>query len=246
MKFYADGALGSRGALLKKPYADEPTTRGLRLLNKADAMAAYRTAAGAGLQVTTHAIGDQANLDVLEWYTELREEFPTAVFRIEHAQILDPVDLNRFARAGIIASMQPSHAIGDLHFAGDRLGQERLHGAYAWNSLATEGTLIVFGSDAPVEQGDPRIELYAAHVRRDLEGFHGEGWHPEEALGRSEALSLFTTSPSLSIGRGGSMGTLAPGFAADFSIFDGDPFQGPSKARAVATVINGKVVSGNL
>jgi len=245
VKFYADGALGSRGALLKRPYSDDPSTRGLRLLSREEALAAYADAAAGGLQVTTHAIGDQANLDVLEWYAEIREAFPSAVLRIEHAQILDPEDLTRFASAGIIASMQPSHAIGDLHFAPARLGLERLRGAYAWNSLAEQGTLIVFGSDAPVEQGDPRIEQRAAHVRRDLEGFQGEGWHPEEALTRAEALALFTTSPALSIGRGGETGTLAPGFAADLTIFDGDPFAGPDASRAVATMINGVVVSGD-
>lgn len=246
VKFYADGALGSRGALLKEPYADEPTTRGLRLLTEDDALRSYRTAAAGGLQVTTHAIGDQANADVLAWYKEVRRDFPSATLRIEHAQIVDPEDLTQFAESGVIASMQPSHAIGDLHFAHYRLGMDRLRGAYAWNSLAERGTLIVFGSDAPVEKGDPRIELYAANVRKDLMGFSTVGWHPEEALSRGESLALFTTSPALAIGRGGEVGTLAPGFAADFSIFQGDPFQGPANAQAIATLINGEVVSGAL
>ena len=246
VKFYADGALGSRGALLKEPYSDEPTTRGLALITRDEAIPAFGKAAAAGLQVTTHAIGDEANYRVLEWYKELRADHPDAVFRIEHAQILDPTDIELFVEAGVIASMQPSHAIGDLHFAPDRLGMERLRGAYAWNSLASEGTLIVFGSDAPVEQGDPRIELYAANVRRDLSGFQGEGWHPEEALSRSESLALFTVSPALSIGRGGEFGTLAPGFAADLSIFRGDPFEGPSKSVAVATIVRGQLVAGDL
>jgi len=246
VKFYADGALGSRGALLKAPYSDEPTTRGLRLLTEQDAMAAYGQAAAAGLQVTTHAIGDQANADVLAWYKALRADYPFATLRIEHAQIVDPSDLELFAESGVIASMQPSHAIGDLHFAADRLGLARLRGAYAWSSLAQEGTLIVFGTDAPVEQGDPRIELYAANVRKDLRGFSAEGWHPEEALSRQEALALFTISPALAIGQGGNVGTLAPGFAADFSIFEGDPFHGPGNSKAIATLINGEVVSGQL
>lgn len=246
VKFYADGALGSRGALLKEPYADEPETTGLRLLSKEDALPAYAAAAEGGLQITTHAIGDRANKDILDWYAEVRDDHPDATLRIEHAQIVDPEDLDLFAERGVIASMQPSHAIGDLHFAPARLGMKRLEGAYAWNSLASEGTLIVFGSDAPVEQGDPRIELYAAHVRKDLEGFSDKGWHPEEALTRAETLALFTTAPALAIGRGGSMGTLAPGFTADFSVFEGDPFEGPQSARAVATILNGKVVSGQL
>jgi predicted amidohydrolase YtcJ len=246
VKFYADGALGSRGALLKEPYADEPGTIGLRLLNEDDAMRAYRKAAQGGLQVTTHAIGDRANADVLDWYEALREDASDAVLRIEHAQIVDPEEFGRFAEIGVIASMQPSHAIGDLHFAEDRLGRERLAGAYAWNSLAGEGTMIVFGSDAPVEQGDPRIELYAATARKDLEGYSGDGWHPEEALSRSEALALFTTAPALAIGRGGEVGTLAPGFAADLSVFEGDPFGGPDEARSIATMIGGRIVSGEL
>jgi predicted amidohydrolase YtcJ len=244
VKFYADGALGSRGALLKEDYSDEPGTRGLRLLTEEEAKSAYRQAADGGLQITTHAIGDQANADVLSWYEELRDDFPRTVFRIEHAQVVSPSDLGRFAEVGVIASMQPSHAIGDLHFAPDRLGKERLEGAYAWNSLAAKGTLIVFGSDAPVEQGDPRIELYAAAERRDLEGFANEDWHLEEALSRAETLALFTTSPALAIGRGGRLGTLAPGFAADLSIFRGDPFAGPDQAEAVATMVDGRFVSG--
>ncbi|NRA30956.1 MAG: amidohydrolase [Parvularculaceae bacterium] len=246
VKFYADGALGSRGALLKEPYADEPSTKGLRLLTEEDALRSYRQAAAGGLQVTTHAIGDQANADVLAWYKEVRKDYPDSTLRIEHAQIVDPEDLAQFAESGVIASMQPSHAIGDLHFAHHRLGMDRLRGAYAWNSLAQEGTLIVFGSDAPVEQGDPRIELYAANVRKDLMGFSTIGWHPEEALSRGESLALFTTSPALAIGRGGQVGTLAPGFAADFSVFQGDPFKGPANSKAVATLINGEVVSGAL
>ncbi|MEM1379766.1 MAG: amidohydrolase [Pseudomonadota bacterium] len=246
VKFYADGALGSRGALLKEPYSDDPGTKGLRLITEAQALPMYRKAVAGGLQVTTHAIGDQANADVLSWYEQIRADYQSATLRVEHAQIVDPEDLAKFAAGGVIASMQPSHAIGDLHFAEDRLGRDRLRGAYAWNSLASEGTLLVFGSDAPVEQGDPRIELYAAHVRRDLDGFSGEGWHPEEALSRSETLALFTTAPALAIGRGGNVGTLAPGFSADLSVFQGDPFAGPSEATAVATMINGRVVSGRL
>ncbi|MEM9838073.1 MAG: amidohydrolase [Pseudomonadota bacterium] len=243
VKFYADGALGSRGALLKEPYSDDPTTKGLRLITKPQAMMAFRKAAKAGLQITTHAIGDQANADVLEWYKEIREEFPDAVLRVEHAQIVDPEDIRSFSEGGVIASMQPSHAIGDLHFAEDRLVLERLEGAYAWNSLVSAGTMVVFGSDAPVEQGDPRIELYAAHVRKDLTGYSGEGWHPEEALSRRETLALFTTAPALAIGRGGQIGTLAPGFLADLSIFEGDPFAGPDNARAIATIVGGRPVS---
>ncbi|MEE4208932.1 MAG: amidohydrolase [Parvularcula sp.] len=246
VKFYADGALGSRGALLKEPYADEPGTRGLRLLSEEEAASAYAKAARGGLQITTHAIGDRANADVLDWYSDLRRDHPDATLRIEHAQIVDPEDLPRFAELGVIASMQPSHAIGDLHFAPERLGQERLDGAYAWNSLAATGALVVFGSDAPVEQGDPRIELYAANRRRDLSGFSGEGWHPEERLSRRETLALFTTAPALAIGRGGEIGTLAPGFAADLTIFEGDPFAGPDAAQPVATIVGGRVVSGDL
>ena len=119
-----------------------------------------------------------------------------ARWRVEHAQILNPIDLPRFSKLGVIASMQPSHAISDLFFAPTRLGKERLTGAYAWQSLLKSGAIVAGGSDAPVERGEPMIEFYAAVTRKSLKGFSGEGWHPEQAVSREQALKMFTTAPA--------------------------------------------------
>ena len=243
VKLYVDGALGSRGALLDEPYADEPDTRGLQLVTEAAAKAIYEAAAAKGLQVTTHAIGDAGNRLVLDWYADVMDK--AARPRIEHAQVLDPRDIRRFSRQGVIASMQPSHAIGDLHFAPARLGDERLDGAYAWASLRGSGAVVVGGSDAPVEVGDPRIELYAATERRDLSGYQGADWRAREALSRRAAMRLFTTSAAYAVGEEERLGKLAPGYAADLSVFCGDPFGGPEAATPLFTMIAGEVVSGD-
>ena len=158
----------------------------------------YEAALRGGIQVATHAIGDRGNASVEEWYAAALETVPASDrpngadvrWRIEHAQILRPSDYHWFRDLPIIASMQPSHAIGDLHFAPARLGDARLDGAYAWRSLSDMGVIVVGGSDAPVERGDPLIEFYAAVARKDLSGFTGEGWHPEEAVTRAQALAL--------------------------------------------------------
>ena len=243
VKLYVDGALGSRGALLDEPYADEPGTRGLQLITEDAAKAIYAEAAAKGLQVTTHAIGDAGNRLVLDWYADVVP--PEARPRIEHAQVLDPRDIRRFSRQGVIASMQPSHAIGDLRFAPERLGDERLDGAYAWASLRGSGALVVGGSDAPVEVGDPRIELYAATRRRALDGYQGEDWRAREALSERAALRLFTTSAAYAVGAEARLGQLAPGFAGDLSVFCGDPFGGLEAAVPLFTMIAGEVVSGD-
>ncbi|MFW6027898.1 MAG: amidohydrolase, partial [bacterium] len=168
VKLYMDGALGSRGAALFEPYADKPDTKGLILMQREETLPFLEHALKRGIQVNTHAIGPRANRMALDWYAASFAEVPSekrAVaeprWRIEHAQVIHPTDIPRFAELGVIASMQPSHAIGDLHFAPARLGQERLKGAYAWKSLAESGAIIAGGSDAPVEAGSPLIEFYA-------------------------------------------------------------------------------------
>ena len=243
VKAYVDGALGSRGALLFEPYADEPGTLGLQLMGEEEARALYAEAARKGLQVATHAIGDRGNALVLGWYAQAMPE--GARWRIEHAQIVRPSDIPRFAGQGVIASMQPSHAIGDLYFAPDRLGDARLDGAYAWASLRATGAVVAGGSDAPVEQGDPRIELYAATERRSLTGFQGPDWRAREALSRGAALALFTRAPAYALGLEDERGALEPGRAADLSVFCGDPFGGPDAATPLFTMIEGEVVSGD-
>ncbi|TGY90122.1 amidohydrolase [Marinicauda algicola] len=253
VKLYADGALGSRGAALIEPYHDAPGSRGLVLVEEADALALMEAALADGVQLAVHAIGDRGNRLVLDWMEAAFAAVPPeqrAVaeprWRIEHAQILDPADIARFAELGVIASMQPSHAIGDLHFAPDRLGMDRLQGAYAWRALIDEGAVIAGGSDAPVERGEARIEFYAATVRRDLEGYAGEGWHPEQAVGRAEALKMFTLWPAYASFREDELGTIALGKLADFSIFDRDLMSVPddelADARPVMTVVGGEIV----
>ena len=251
IKYYVDGALGSRGAALHAPYSDAPHTRGLLLLQPAEAQAAYRRALRAGVQVTTHAIGDRGNTLVLDWYQaafravperERRVSLPR--WRIEHAQVVRPKEIGRFKDLGVIASMQPSHAIGDLHFAPARLGMDRLVGAYAWRSMLREGVRLAGGSDAPVERGDPLIEFYAAVARKDLKGFSGPGWKPEEALDRQSALKLFTLWPAYAAFSENELGSISVGKRADLTVFDIDLMTVPEaqipKGRALMTVVDGK------
>jgi predicted amidohydrolase YtcJ len=254
VKMYADGALGSRGAALFEPYADRPDTTGLMQIDGAAAVPVYEAALRSGIQIATHAIGDRGNASVADWYAEALAAVPAAErpngadvrWRIEHAQILRPQDYRWFVDLPIIASMQPSHAIGDLHFAPARLGDARLDGAYAWHSLVDLGVVVVGGSDAPVERGDPAIEFYAAVARRDLEGFQGPDWRPDEAVDRMTALHMFTLWPAWASFREDELGTIEPGKRADFTAFDIDLMTAPEaelpNARAVLTIVDGEVV----
>jgi predicted amidohydrolase YtcJ len=250
IKLYMDGALGSRGAALFKPYADAPTISGT-FVTPAEAMRPVLAKALAkGIQVSTHAIGDKGNATALDLYEEAFKAAPAvgakARWRIEHAQILRPADIPRFNADHIIASMQPSHAIGDLHFAPARLGEARLRGAYAWRSILSRGGLVVGGSDAPVERGSPLIEFYAAVARKDLQGFSAPDWHPEEALSRVQALKLFTVNSAYARFAEDELGTIAVGKRADFSGFSVDLMTAPAadipKGHAVLTVVDGQVV----
>jgi predicted amidohydrolase YtcJ len=245
VKLYMDGALGSRGAQLIQPYADRPDTSGLSLLDDEGLAAFMAQAKAANVQLAIHAIGDLANRRILEAY-ETGGYDKSLRWRIEHAQVIHPDDLARVTSGGLIASMQPSHAIGDLFFAPARLGMDRLRGAYAWATLLDLGTVIAGGSDAPVEVGSPTIEFYAAVARKDLKGFSAEGWHPEEAVSRTRALALFTTGPAFASFREADLGTIEPGKLADFTVFDRDLMTVPEgdilKAEPVMTVIGGEVV----
>lgn len=253
VKFYVDGALGSRGAALFEPYADAPHTRGLLQVTPEELNDLYRRAYRSGIQMATHAIGDRGNVLVLDAYRDAvaaeagsDAEPQDLRWRIEHAQILRPGDEPRFVAQHVIASMQPSHAIGDFHFAAARLGDARLDGAYAWKSLLDLGVTVVGGSDAPVERGDPLIEFYAAVARRDLDGFQGPDWRPDEALSRAEALALFTTAPAYASFREDELGTIEVGKRADFTAFNIDLMTVPEaeipKGHAVLTIVDGEVV----
>jgi predicted amidohydrolase YtcJ len=167
-------------------------------------------------------------------------------WRVEHSQIVNPVDIPRFAKLGIIPSMQASHAIGDLHFAPSRLGIARLAGAYAWQSFIKSGSIVPGGSDAPVERGEPMIEFYAAVARKDLKGFSGEGWHPEEAVTREQALRMFTVWPAYAAFEEELRGSIEPGKLADFTVLSADIMKIPEmeilKTHCVMTVIGGEII----
>ena len=245
VKLYMDGALGSRGALLIEPYSDRPTTSGLSLMEPELLTDAMAMADEQDVQLAIHAIGDLANRRILDTFEQGGYD-ATHRWRIEHTQILNPDDIGRVGTLGLIASMQPSHAIGDFKFAPDRLGPNRLFGAYAWRSLLQTDALIVGGSDAPVEVGTPQIEFYAAVARKDLEGFSTEQWFPKEALSREQALTLFTSAPAYAGFMEDDLGTIEVGKLADFSVFDRDLMTIPEAeildAKTVMTVVHGEIV----
>ncbi len=248
VKLYMDGALGSRGAALLAPYNDAAGS-GL-LVTPAEEVARFaRRARERGVQVAAHAIGDRGNRLVLDAYRDAFADNPTALraarWRIEHAQVLAPGDIPRFAGMGVIASMQPSHAISDMHFAPARLGEARLGGAYAWASLLRSGATIAAGSDAPVEKGDPLIEFYAACHRHDLNGFAGPNWRLDEAVSRAQALAMLTSAGAYAAFSENERGDIAVGKRADLSCFSVDlmtcaPEEIP-RARAVLTICEGEV-----
>jgi predicted amidohydrolase YtcJ len=252
IKVFIDGTLGSRGAALLEPYADAAHRGFMNRTTKAELMPVLEGALQRGLQVMTHVIGDRALRSTLDWYDEAWSALPKAEWaatdlrwRLEHAQIIPPTDQQRLVSMGVIPSMQPSHAIGDLNFAPARLGPERLTYAYPWRPLIERGLSIVAGSDAPVELGDPRVEFYAAITRTRLDGTAGEGWHREYAVSREDALRMFTLWPAHSIFQEHKRGTLSVGKQADLTVFDTDFMtaepQQILKAKTVMTVVGGRV-----
>lgn len=252
IKLYADGALGSRGAALLAPYSDDLNNSGLMTLEREKAIPIFEAALRRGIQVNTHAIGDKGNQETLNWYEEAFNNVPKSEWavqeprwRIEHSQILDPSDIARFKSLGVIPSMQPSHAIGDLHFAIDRLSTDRLEGAYAWRALIDSGVMIAGGSDAPVEVGDPRIELHAAIQRTDLQGYSNENWRLDQRVTPQEALKMFTLWPAYAAFQEEELGSIEVGKRADFSVFDKDMLDAavePMDANPVMTMVDGTVI----
>jgi predicted amidohydrolase YtcJ len=234
VKLYADGALGSRGAWLKAPYADAPGQSGAGFLNDTVMRNLASRAAMDGYQVAIHAIGDRANAEALDTIDEMAQTYKgDRRWRIEHAQIVDPVDLPRFGKYGTIASMQPAHQTGDRTMAEARLGQQRLTGAYAWASMLKNGAKLAFGSDYPVEKPDPWAGWAAAFTRQDADGQPFGGWHPEEAVTREQAWWAYTGGAAYAGFAEDRIGRLAPGLRADFIIVDRDPLlSSPTDLRA--------------
>ena len=253
LKLYADGSLGSRSAALLQPYSDAPDTSGFLTIKEEDLQPLLQKALRKGIQIQTHAIGDRGNRFIIDQYEKAMNAVPKAEWkikeprwRVEHSQIVNPSDIPRFAKLGVIPSMQPSHAIGDLHFAPSRLGIARLAGAYAWQSFIKSGSIVPGGSDAPVERGEPMIEFYAAVARKDMKGFSGEGWHPEEAVSREQALRMFTIWPAYAAFEETLRGSIEPGKLADFTVLSADIMKIPEmeilKTHCVMTMIGGEIV----
>lgn len=248
VKFYMDGALGSRGAALLDDYADEPGNRGL-LLQDPDSFAEdVARAMECGMQVNTHAIGDRANQLVLDAYEAAMRRVPdhSGRHRIEHAQIVAPEDFPRFADLEIIASMQPTHATSDMNWAGDRVGEERLRTAYAWRSFLDAEVRLAFGSDFPVERVDPLLGFYAAVTRQDRQGIPEDGWYPEQRLNRDEALRAFTIDAAYAAFQEDVVGSIAPGKRADFVILSQDIMQIEAEripdVNVVSTYLDGRII----
>jgi predicted amidohydrolase YtcJ len=248
IKMYMDGALGSRGAALLAPYSDAHASTGLLVMPPEQIAEIIRRARAKNVQITTHAIGDRGNRLVLDAYRDAFADNPGALrdarFRIEHAQVIASEDIPRFAAQGVIASMQPSHAISDLHFAPARLGPQRLAGAYAWRALLDSGATIAGGTDAPVEKGDPLIEFYAATYRHDLSGFAGPDWHQEQAVTRAEALRMFTAAPAFASFTENERGAIEVGKRADVSVFSVDLMT--AEPAAIPTALPVLTISGGV
>lgn len=247
LKLWLDGALGSRGAALHAPYCDDPGNTGLLLVPPEEVERLAREATGRGFQICVHAIGDRANTLVLDAFERvLAGAAPGAGhrMRVEHAQILAPADVPRFGALGVIASMQPTHCTSDMRWAAERLGPERLAGAYAWRSLLDSGAVIAGGSDFPVEEVNPFHGIHAAVTRRPRSGEEG-GWQPEQRMTRAEAVRAFTTCNAYASRQEAELGSLAPGKRADLVVLSEDVFTCPEprigEIVPVLTLVGGEV-----
>lgn len=248
IKISADGALGSRGAALLEPYSDDPENNGLVTTSLERIEDISVRALRRGFQVNSHAIGDRANRTVLDAYEAAFAEVPTADhrFRVEHAQILHPADIPRFAELDLIPSMQGSHQTSDMYWAGRRLGESRLLGAYAWRSLLDQGLVIANGSDFPVEHVNPLISFHAAFTRQDANDYPAGGWYPAQRMTREEALKSITLWPAYAAFQEDRLGSLTPGKHADFVVLDRDIMRvAPGEVldtRVLATYLAGEAV----
>ena len=248
IKISIDGALGSRGAALLEPYSDDPGNRGLILVPPERARAVAVRALRTGFQLNIHAIGDRGNRVVLDLFESALEEVPVADhrFRIEHAQILHPDDVPRFAKLDVIPSMQTVHQTSDMYWAGRRIGPEREKGAYAWRQLLETGVIIPNGSDFPVEAVNPIDGFAAAVSRQDAKGFPDGGWHRDQVMSREEALKSFTIWPAYAGFQERDLGSLSSGKYADFVVLDADIMRVPADriraTRVLATYVGGRAV----
>ncbi|HEY7114322.1 MAG TPA: amidohydrolase family protein, partial [Thermoanaerobaculia bacterium] len=251
IKVIEDGALGSRGAALFADYSDEPGKRGLLVTPPERLDAIAREAREHGWQLWVHAIGDRANALALDAFEKAAAAVPRtapggARPRIEHAQVVALSDFPRFARDGVIASIQPTHATSDMPWAEKRVGRKRIEGAYAWRRLVQAGARLAGGSDFPVESENPVLGFYAAVTRQDLAGNPPGGWRPEERLTTREALALFTTDAAYAAFEEDRRGKIAPGYDADLTVLTADPMTVPAREipaiRPALVIVGGRVV----
>ena len=248
IKMVADGALGSRGASLLEPYSDDARTTGLTLVPAGAVRRVGAEALRRGFQLNVHAIGDRANRVVLDEFEAALKDAPSPDhrFRIEHAQIIHPEDIPRFAQLGVIPSMQASHQTSDMYWAGNRLGPQRLLGAYAWRSLLNSGVIIPNGSDLPVEKTNPLLSFHAAISRQDDNNWPAGGWYPEQRMTRDEALKSMTMWAAWAAFMEKEVGSLEAGKYADFVVLDQDIMQVPAelvlKTNVLSTWVAGKAV----
>jgi len=248
IKTYADGALGSRGAALLAAYSDDPGNVGLLVSTPEHLESVAETGLRTGFQVNTHAIGDRGNRVALDAFEAALKKVPAADhrFRIEHAQVVSPQDIPRFARLGVIPSMQASHQTSDMRWAEARVGPQRIRGAYAWRSLLNTGVVIPDGSDFPVEEVNPLISFHSAITRQDATGWPEGGWYPDQVMTRDEALKAMTIWPAYAAFQEKELGSLSPGKYADFVVLDRDIMTVPAneilQTHVLSTFIGGKNV----
>lgn len=243
VKMYADGALGSRGAALLAPYSDDPSNTGLVISTVEHMTDVARRGRAAGFQINTHAIGDRGVRNVIDAY-EAAGVAPMNRWRIEHFQVVAPTDFARVAHDGIIASMQPTHATSDMRWAEQRVGAERIKGAYAWRTVLNSGARLALGSDFPVEDVNPWFGIYSAVTRQNHQGEPAGGWYPEQKLTLAEAIRGFTLDAAFAAFEDSSRGTIEVGKLADFTIVDGDVYASTSlfATKTRMTVVGGEVV----
>jgi predicted amidohydrolase YtcJ len=249
VKLVADGALGSRGAALLEPYHDDPGNSGFFTVEPESVYTAARYALENGWQVCTHAIGDRANRMMLDMYEKAMNEYPHVKdhrFRDEHTQIVDEADIPRFARLGVIASMQGIHATSDLPWAPDRLGEARTReGGYVWQKLLKEGVKIINGTDAPVEHISPIASFYASVTRQNPDGSPHGGYYPDQRMSREEALRSYTLDAAYGSFHENELGSVATGKLADFTVLSRDIMTAPEdellQTEVLYTIVDGKV-----
>ena len=248
VKLYSDGALGSRGAALLEPYADEPKSHGLLFRTSGDIYAMMEKAMTKGYQVNVHAIGDAGIRQILDGYGQLVRKTRSVGqrHRMEHAQVVALSDIKRFKSIGIVPSMQPTHATSDMNMAEQRVGPQRIKGAYAWRTFLKQGSRIPCGSDFPVESPNPFFGLHAAITRQDAAGMPAAGWYPNEAMSRTEAFRCFTLDAAYAGHQDKLVGSLEKGKYADFIVIDQDLFTMPAadihKTGVLQTWVAGRQV----